>query len=132
MYAEEVGGVPADPNGAAAIGPTPPSRRAPGPRGPGASPGEALCPPGLASPGRKAARGARTATGPPPGPPPPCGVQNVLCRFRCETPAPNLPGLASPTRALRLAPSTYTWPPAACTTSHTWVMVSSNTPLVDG
>ena len=56
----------------------------------------------LAGPGRRlqrvvgqeaAAGGARTATGPTPGPPPPCGMQNVLCRFRCETSAPNWPGL---------------------------------------
>ena len=32
--------------------------------------------------GRNGARCARTATGPTPGPPPPCGMQNVLCRFR--------------------------------------------------
>ena len=39
--------------------------------------------------------GARTATGPTPGPPPPCGMQNVLCRLRWLTSAPNLPGCAS-------------------------------------
>ena len=61
---------------------------------------------------------ARRATGPTPGPPPPCGMQNVLCRLRCETSAPNSPGRASPTSALRLAPSTYTWPPASCTSAH--------------
>ncbi|HET7761691.1 MAG TPA: aminomethyl-transferring glycine dehydrogenase, partial [Phycicoccus sp.] len=33
--------------------------------------------------GRNGARCAATATGPTPGPPPPCGMQNVLCRFRC-------------------------------------------------
>jgi hypothetical protein len=30
----------------------------------------------------------RTPIGPIPGPPPPCGMQNVLCRLRCETSAP--------------------------------------------
>ena len=39
---------------------------------------------------------ARTPTGPTPGPPPPCGMQKVLCRLRCETSAPNLPGLGQP------------------------------------
>ena len=40
------------------------------------------------------ARGARcTPIGPTPGPPPPCGMQNVLCRLRCDTSAPNSPGL---------------------------------------
>ena len=35
--------------------------------------------------------------GPTPGPPPPCGMQNVLCRFRCQTSAPNWPGAVRPT-----------------------------------
>ena len=56
--------------------------------------------------GRKRRRWLRTATGPTPGPPPPCGMQNVLCRLRCETSAPNWPGCARPTSAFRLAPST--------------------------
>ena len=45
------------------------------------------------------------ATGPTPGPPPPCGMQNVLCRLRCETSPPTSPNRPKPTRALRLAPS---------------------------
>ena len=41
-------------------------------------------------------RGARAPRpGPTPGPPPPWGMQNVLCRLRCDTSAPNCPGLAS-------------------------------------
>src|SRR5215467_4959933 len=106
MYAHEIGRMPADPYLAAATGPD--------------------------VPGRNGARCSLTATGPTPGPPPPCGMQNVLCRFRCETSAPKAPGCASPTSALRLAPSTYTWPPAACTRSQTSVTVISKTPLVDG
>src|SRR6202035_2418927 len=106
----EIGRIPAEPYGAAVTGPTPPSPR----------------------PGKNGTRWAPTATGPTPGPPPPCGMQNVLCRFRCETSAPKVPGRASPTSAFRLAPSTYTWPPAACTSSHTSPRVCSNTPLVDG
>ena len=54
-----------------------------------------------------------------PGPPPPCGMQKVLCRLRWLTSPPNAPGRATPTSALRLAPSTYTCPPAACTASQT-------------
>ena len=38
--------------------------------------------------GRKGARCSRTPIGPIPGPPPPCGIQNVLCRFRWQTSAP--------------------------------------------
>ena len=66
-------------------------------------------------PGRKRARCAPTPIGPTPGPPPPCGMQNVLCRLRCETSAPNSPGAARPTSAFRFAPSTYTCPPCSWT-----------------
>jgi hypothetical protein len=45
------------------------------------------------------------ATGPTPGPPPPCGMQKVLCRLRWLTSAPNSPGAARPTSAFMLAPS---------------------------
>ena len=74
-YAHEIGRMPAEPHGAAEIGPTPVAgrlrRRAGGPAG--------------------TARGARAPRpGPTPGPPPPCGMQNVLCRLRCETSAPNV------------------------------------------
>ena len=36
------------------------------------------------------------ATGPEPGPPPPCGVEKVLCRFRCITSTPKSPGRVLP------------------------------------
>ncbi|MNV48149.1 hypothetical protein D3C71_1400420 [compost metagenome] len=39
-------------------------------------------------PGTNGARWAFTPIGPMPGPPPPCGIQKVLCRLRCETSAP--------------------------------------------
>src|SRR5262245_36949702 len=87
-YAHEIGRMPADPHGAAETGPIP------------------LAGPALGCNGwfgRYGARCSRTATGPTPGPPPPCGMQNVLCRLRCDTSAPNAPGLARPTSALRLA-----------------------------
>ena len=63
MYAHEIGKILAEPNGAADIGP-----------GPVAGPAE------LSSGwlGRYGARCARAITGPTPGPPPPCGIQNVL------------------------------------------------------
>src|SRR3954453_8887139 len=83
-------------------------------------------------PGRNGTRGSRTPIGPTPGPPPPCGMQNVLCRLRWLTSEPNRPGLASPTIALRFAPSTYTWPPASCTAAQISWMSSSKTPCVDG
>src|SRR4051794_14526360 len=109
--------MPADPYGAALIGPMPDRLASSG------------C---IACEGRYGARCERTATGPTPGPPPPCGMQNVLCRFRWETSPPNSPGFAYPSSALRLAPSTYTWPPCACTISHSSVMVSSYAPWVEG
>ena len=43
-------------------------------------------------PGKKGARWARTPIGPMPGPPPPCGMQKVLCRLRWHTSAPMRPG----------------------------------------
>src|SRR4051794_23444545 len=118
MYAQEIGRIEADPHGAPEMAPTDPNV----PR--------SLRPSGWL--GRNGARCAATATGPTPGPPPPCGMQKVLCRFRCDTSPPNSPGRARPTRAFRLAPSTYTWPPAACTTLASSLMVSSKTPWVDG
>ena len=47
-------------------------------------------------PGRNGARCFATPIGPMPGPPPPCGMQNVLCRFRWQTSAPMSPGPAQP------------------------------------
>ena len=43
--------------------------------------------------------------GPDPGPPPPCGVENVLCRLICMTSTPKSPGRIFPTSALKFAPS---------------------------
>src|SRR5690606_23717351 len=39
--------------------------------------------------GRNGARCDLTAHGPTPGPPPRCGMQNVLCRLRCDTSEPH-------------------------------------------
>ena len=47
-------------------------------------------------PGRNGARCAATPIGPMPGPPPPCGMQKVLCRFRWQTSAPMAAGLVKP------------------------------------
>src|SRR4051812_31857099 len=112
MYIHEIGRIEALPKLAALTIPTAPS--APSVRG------------------RYGARCAFTAHGPTPGPPPPCGMQNVLCRFRCDTSEPHLPGLARPTSAFMFAPSVYTWPPCACTISQISTTSSSNTPCVDG
>ena len=46
-----------------------------------------------------------TAIGPAPGPPPPCGWVNVLCRLKCTMSKPMSPGRARPMTALRFAPS---------------------------
>ena len=40
-----------------------------------------------------------------PGPPPPCGIQKVLCKLRWQTSAPMSPGRQSPTCAFMFAPS---------------------------
>jgi hypothetical protein len=51
-------------------------------------------------------------SGPMPGPPPPWGMQKVLCRFMWRhVRADGGGGGARPTWAFMLAPSMYTWPP---------------------
>jgi len=59
----------------------------------------------IAGAGMWGARCALNATGPAPGPPPPCGVVKVLCRFMWTTSNPRSPGRVSPSSALRFAPS---------------------------
>ena len=56
-------------------------------------------------PGMNGLRCSATPIGPTPGPPPPWGMQNVLCKLRWETSDPMIPGLVKPTWAFRLAPS---------------------------
>src|SRR5215831_17476843 len=82
--------------------------------------------------GRNGSSTLPTATGPAPGPPPPCGVVKVLCRLMCRQSTPWSPGRNRPRSAFRLAPSMYTSPPAACTTAAISSIFSSNRPSVDG
>ena len=72
MYAHEMGRMLELPNGAAETGPIPSLP-------PVATTGWV---------GRYGARCSATAIGPMPGPPPPCGMENVLWRFRWQTSAP--------------------------------------------
>jgi hypothetical protein len=120
MYIQLIGSTAALPNGAALTAPTPPARWG----ALGALP--------VAWPGRNGTRSSTTHTGPTPGPPPPCGMQKVLCRFRWLTSPPNSPGAATPTSAFMLAPSTYTRPPWRCTSAQRSFTVVSNTPWVLG
>ena len=55
--------------------------------------------------GANGASAALSTTGPAPGPPPPCGVEKVLCRLMCMASTPRSPGRTRPTMALKLAPS---------------------------
>ncbi len=55
--------------------------------------------------GKYAASSSHTETGPLPGPPPPCGVENVLCKLNCITSTPISAGLTLPQMALKFAPS---------------------------
>jgi hypothetical protein len=55
--------------------------------------------------GAKAARACDRTTGRRPGPPPPCGVEKVLCRLMCMASTPRSPGRTRPTMALKFAPS---------------------------
>ena len=66
MYPYEIIHASAEPNGAADIA------------------GIALSPPVLITGlvGRKGLKCFETQIGPTPGPPPPCGIANVLCRFK--------------------------------------------------
>jgi len=48
---------------------------------------------------------ALVGAGPEPGPPPPCGVEKVLCRLMCMASTPRSPGRTLPTMALKFAPS---------------------------
>src|SRR5450759_1809075 len=73
-----------------------------------------------------------TPMGPIPGPPPPCGMQNVLWRLRWQTSAPMSAGRHKPTIAFMFAPSMYTCPPYLWTMSQISTIDSSNTPWVEG
>ena len=55
--------------------------------------------------GAKRARRSDSTTGPEPGPPPPCGVEKVLCRLMCMASTPRSAGRTRPTMALKFAPS---------------------------
>ena len=55
--------------------------------------------------GKKTSKCFLHAIGPIPGPPPPWGIQKVLCKFMWQTSGPKLPGLAIPTNAFKFAPS---------------------------
>mmetsp|Transcript_16055 Transcript_16055/g.54722 ORF Transcript_16055/g.54722 Transcript_16055/m.54722 type:complete len:229 (+) Transcript_16055:694-1380(+) len=117
MYEKEMGRMAAEPYGAAATVP------------------KAVSPPPHAISGwdgRKGASWLFTPMGPMPGPPPPCGMQNVLWRLRWHTSAPMWPGDVRPTWAFMLAPSMYTWPPFVWMMLQISSMPSSYTPWVDG
>ena len=66
MYIQLIGKTDALPSGAADIAPT----------------CDAMPMPAVRCAGRYGTRSATTHTGPTPGPPPPCGMQKVLCRLR--------------------------------------------------
>src|SRR5471032_2584298 len=117
-YIQLIGSTAALPSGAAETAPTRDGESTPSP--------PARCA------GRNGTRSSTTQTGPTPGPPPPCGMQKVLCRFRWLTSPPNSPGAATPTIAFMLAPSTYTRPPYWWTSAHSALTPGSNTPYVDG
>src|SRR6202046_4364876 len=88
IYTHEIVRIDAEPYGAAETGPT----------GPGSL---VRC----GCDGKNAAKWALTPIGPMPGPPPPCGMQKVLCKFKWQTSAPMRPGDMRPTWAFMFAPS---------------------------
>src|SRR5574343_975143 len=119
-YIQEMVRIEAEPNGAAETAPWPALTRLASPVG------------WMTWSAMNGARWALRPIGPMPGPPPPCGMAKVLCRFMWLTSAPMKPGEVRPTWALRLAPSMYTWPPLAWTMAQMSLIASSNTPCVDG
>ena len=83
-------------------------------------------------PGRNGARCVATPIGPMPGPPPPCGMANVLCRFRWHTSAPIDAGLSGrPARSCWRHPCTP-GRRARARSAQISRIASSNTPCVDG
>ena len=75
----------------------------------------------------------RHATGPTPGPPPPCGMQNVLCRFRCDTSAPILAGLGQADQRVQVRAVDINLPAVRHGRfRRSRAIASSNTPCVDG
>ena len=100
--------MPAEPYGAALIGPMPVALRRLGVHRvarAGTAPGARAPRPGR-RPGRRRRAGCRTS----------CAGSGARRRRRTRR------AWRSPSSALRLAPSTYTWPPCSCTISHSSVM----------
>src|SRR5438128_11866922 len=62
-------------------------------------------------PGTYGANSAFTHTGPAPGPPPPCGVENASCRFGWTTSTRLSPSRPRPRQEFSSAPSPYTRAP---------------------
>ena len=82
--------------------------------------------------GKKSTKCFATQMGPTPGPPPPCGIEKVLCKFRWQTSAPIKKGLVRPTWAFILAPSIYTCPPWSWIVFVILLIDDSKTPWVEG
>src|SRR2546426_9226439 len=116
MYAQETGRIQGLPHGAADTVPHGCSRRS-GTTG---------------WSGRKGARWGATQIGPIPGPPPPCGMQNVLWRFRWHTSAPMSAGRQRPTLAVLVAASLDTRPPWAWAVSANRRVDPSETAVLGG
>ena len=116
MYAYEMAKIEAEPTGAAETAPCA-----------GASTESVMT-----WPGKNGTNCGATPIGPMPGPPPPCGIQKVLCRFKWHTSAPIRAGDVNPTCAFMFAPSIYTCPPNSWIIWQMSMMLSSNTPCVLG
>ena len=82
--------------------------------------------------GRYGSNMSLTHSGPAPGPPPPCGVANVLCKLICNISTPIFLKLTTPSIAFKFAPSQYTRPPLECIISAISFKFSSKNPRVLG
>ena len=67
--------------------------------------------------GRKGARSSEQAMAPQPGPPPPWGVEKVLCKLKCMMSTSASAGRIRPMFAFMFAPSMYRKAPDSCNTS---------------
>src|SRR5947207_15936954 len=86
----------------------------------------------IGCPGRYGASCAATPIGPIPGPPPPCGMLNVLCRLIWQTSAPSAAGLMRPTCASAYPSSIYTTSPRSWHLDQPSRIVSSKTSGLEG
>ena len=110
---------------------SPTVRQKPAPMVPSAA-AAGLTPRTTACPGRKGARCCLTPIGPIPGPPPPCGMQKVLCRLRWRDVGADLGRPAEPDQRVEVGAVQIDLAAGSWTTAQMSRIASSKTPWVEG